>query len=125
MLTPFIVLSVLSVVGGVLQLPFSKSTHFLEHWLHPVIKDSEVSINGTWAYDNKWLLIAVAVVIAAVGIFRCPLWCIQRRRSIPIEPKFLEEGWYYDAAVSSFVGGPGKAAFSACQTSTQKSSTVP
>jgi len=115
MLTPLIVLSVLSVFGGVLQLPFSKSTHFLEHWLHPVIKDSEVSIKGTWAYDNKWLLLAVAVVIAAAGIFLA-MMVYSKKKITPIEPKVLEEGWYYDAAVSSFVGGPGKAAFSAIAT---------
>jgi NADH-quinone oxidoreductase subunit L len=115
MLTPLIVLSVLSVFGGVLQLPFSKSTHFLEHWLHPVIKDSEVSIKGTWAYDNKWLLLAVAVVIAAAGIFLAVM-VYSKKKITPIEPKVLEEGWYYDAAVSSFVGGPGKAAFSAIAT---------
>jgi NADH-quinone oxidoreductase subunit L len=112
MFTPLIVLAGLSVVGGALQLPFSKSTHFLEHWLHPVIKDSEVHIDGTWAYDNKWLLMAVAIVIAATGIILSTL-VYGKKKAKAIEPKVLEQGWYYDSAVSSLIGGPGKAAFSA------------
>jgi NADH-quinone oxidoreductase subunit L len=33
MLFPLVVLAFLSVVGGAMQLPFSKNLHFLEHWL--------------------------------------------------------------------------------------------
>jgi len=111
MLTPLIVLSGLSIAGGVLQLPFSKSTHFLEHWLHPVIKDSEVHIDGTWAYDNKWLLMGVAIVVASAGIILSVL-VYSKKKIKAVEPAILEQGWYYDKAISSFVGGPGKVAFS-------------
>jgi NADH-quinone oxidoreductase subunit L len=111
MLTPLIVLSGLSIAGGVLQLPFSKSTHFLEHWLHPVIKDSEVHIDGTWAYDNKWLLMGVAIVVASAGIILSVL-VYSKKKIKTVEPAILEQGWYYDKAISSFVGGPGKVAFS-------------
>jgi NADH-quinone oxidoreductase subunit L len=112
MLTPLIVLSVLSVFGGVLQLPFSKSTHFLEHWLHPVIKDSEAHITGTWAYDNKWLLMGVAIVVAAAGVVLSTM-VYSKKKLKAVEPRILEQGWYYDKGVSSFVGGPGKSAFAA------------
>jgi NADH-quinone oxidoreductase subunit L len=30
-----------------------------------------------------------------------------------IEPQILAEGWYYDATVSRFMGGPGREAFDA------------
>ena len=29
----------------------------------------------------------------------------------PVEPKVLAEGWYYDQAVTEFMGGPGREAF--------------
>jgi NADH-quinone oxidoreductase subunit L len=60
MLVPLIVLAVLSIVGGAMQLPFSKNLHFLEHWLEPVIEGAERDIKGTWAYDNKYLLLGGA-----------------------------------------------------------------
>jgi NADH-quinone oxidoreductase subunit L len=54
MLFPLVVLAVLSVVGGAMQLPFSKKLHFLEHWLAPVVEESEANIFKTWAYENKY-----------------------------------------------------------------------
>lgn len=60
MLVPLVVLAALSVAGGFMQLPFSKDLHFLEHWLAPVVEESERSIKGTWAYDNKYVLLGVA-----------------------------------------------------------------
>ena len=41
-------------------------------------------------------------------------WLVySRHRLKAIEPKVLAEGWYYDQAVSDFVGGPGTVAFDA------------
>jgi NADH-quinone oxidoreductase subunit L len=77
-----------------------------------VIKDSEVHIDGTWAYDNKWLLMGVAIVVATAGIVLSVL-VYSKKKITAVEPAILEQGWYYDKAVSSFVGGPGKTAFSA------------
>ena len=110
MLVPLVVLSVLSVVGGGLQLPFGKNLHFLEHWLEPVIEESERKISGTWAYENKYVLLGVAIVVALVGI-ALSLAVYAKRRLPAVEPKVLENAWYYDAAVARVVGGPGKAAF--------------
>ena len=110
MLVPLVVLSVLSVVGGGMQLPFSKDLHFLEHWLEPVIEESERKISGTWAYENKYVLLGVAIVVAFVGI-ALSLAVYAKRRLPAVEPKVLENAWYYDAAVARVVGGPGKAAF--------------
>jgi len=36
-----------------------------------------------------------------------------KHKAKPVEPQFLAEGWYYDAAVSGFMGGPGRAGFNA------------
>ena len=109
MLLPLVVLAALSVVGGLIQLPFSDSAKRLEHWLEPVVP-GEVHIDGTWADDNKYLLLVIAVVVAVVGILlgmAVYLW----HRLKPVEPAVLAEGWYYDAAVTEFMGGPGREAF--------------
>ena len=64
MLFPLVVLAVLSVIGGAMQLPFSKNLHFLEHWLAPVVEESEADIHNTWAYENKYILLGIAIVVA-------------------------------------------------------------
>jgi NADH-quinone oxidoreductase subunit L len=110
MVAPLVVLAGLSIVGGALQLPFSRSTKFLEHWLEPVIHDSEVSISGTWAYSNKWLLLVVAILIAVSGVVASIAVYAKGKFKI-IEPKILADAWRYDSAVSAIVGGPGRAAF--------------
>jgi NADH-quinone oxidoreductase subunit L len=110
MLLPLVVLSVLSAIGGGMQLPFSKNLHFLEHWLEPVIEESERNISGTWAYDNKYVLLGVAVVVALAGI-ALSLSVYAKRRLPVLEPRVLENAWYYDATVARVVGGPGKAIF--------------
>ena len=111
MTLPLVVLAVLSVLGGALQLPFSHSTKFLEHWLAPVVEESERSIAGTWAESNKWLLLVLAVVIAGVGI-AASVAVYAKGKGKKIEPQILADAWRYDAAVASVVGGPGRAAFS-------------
>lgn len=110
MLVPLVVLAGLSIVGGGMQLPFTKDLHFLERWLKPVVKGSEASISGTWAYENKWLLLGVAVVVAAAGL--AAAWAVYARRIVrPVEPRVLEQAWHYDRAIAHVVGGPGRAAF--------------
>ncbi len=112
MLVPLVVLAGLSIVGGALQLPFSANLHFLGRWLAPVVEESEANITGTWAYHNKYLLLILAVVIAVVGVSAA--FAVYAKRVVkPIEPKVLENAWYYDAAASRVVSGPGAAAFNA------------
>jgi NADH-quinone oxidoreductase subunit L len=112
MLAPLVVLAGLSIVGGAMQLPFSKDLHFLEKWLEPVIEVGEADISGTWAYDNKYLLLGVAIVVAAAGIILSYL-VYSKKRLKAIEPALLEQGWNYDKGVSAFMGGPGRKGFDA------------
>ena len=112
MVTPLVVLAGLSVVGGAMQLPFSKETHWLEHWLEPVVHHAEADINGSWAYDNKWLLLGLAIVIAATGIV-ASVAVYAKGKFKKIEPQILADAWKYDSAVSAIVGGPGYKAFDA------------
>ena len=112
MLFPLIVLAGLSVVGGAMQLPFSKKLHFLEHWLAPVVEESEASISKTWAYENKYVLLVIAILIAATGI--AAAFAVYGKKKIKaVEPRVLEQAWFYDAGAAKLVGGPGRAAFNA------------
>ena len=110
MLAPLVVLSVLSVVGGAMQLPFGKNFNFLERWLAPVVEESEAHIQDTWAYQNKYLLLVVAIVIAAAGI-AASIAVYSKSLFKVVEPKVLEQAWYYDNAASRVVAGPGAATF--------------
>ena len=112
MLMPLVVLALLSVIGGFMQLPFSKDLHFLEHWLAPVVEESEAHIGETWAYQNKYVLLGVAVLIAAIGIFAA-IAVYAKGKLKPVEPRVLEQAWFYDAGAAKLVGGPGAAAFNA------------
>ena len=110
MLIPLVVLALLSVVGGAMQLPFSKNLHFLEHWLEPVVEEAERSISGTWAYENKYVLLVAAIIVAFSGIALSVL-VYAKHKLRAVEPKVLEHAWFYDAGVARLVGGPGAAAF--------------
>ncbi|MFM7872384.1 MAG: NADH-quinone oxidoreductase subunit L [Actinomycetota bacterium] len=110
MLAPLVVLAGLSIVGGALQLPFSKDLHFLEKWLEPVIEFGEADIKGTWAYDNKYILLGVAIVVALAGIAISV--AVYSKKKLPVvEPALLAAGWRYDRTITDFMGGPGRRAF--------------
>lgn len=112
MLFPLIILSGLSVIGGAMQLPFSKKLHFLEHWLAPVVEESEADIHKSWAYENKYVLLVIAVLIAATGI--AAAFAVYGKKKVKaVEPRVLEQAWFYDAGAAKLIGGPGRAAFTA------------
>jgi NADH-quinone oxidoreductase subunit L len=112
MLFPLVVLAVLSVIGGAMQLPFSKNLHFLEHWLAPVVEESEADIHKTWAYENKYVLLVIAILIAATGI-AAAFAVYAKKKAKAIEPRVLEQAWFYDAGAAKLIGGPGRATFNA------------
>ena len=108
MTVPLVVLAVLAFFGGAMNLPFNSDTKLLENWLHPVIGENEAHIDvGTAA---KYGLAATAVSLAVLGIAIAGAVYL-RRRARATEPAILAHGWYYDEAVTAFVGGPGEAAF--------------
>jgi NADH-quinone oxidoreductase subunit L len=105
MLLPLVVLAVLAAIGGVLNLPVGKR---LDHWLEPVVGDAERTL--TVPTSSKWLLVIVTTAVVMLGIVVA--WLVyQRKRIKAVEPAILEHGWYYDQAVSAFMGGPGREAF--------------
>ncbi len=114
---PLVVLAALALLEGLVNLPDlfgipGDAQYRLEEWLHPVIEFGEAEIEGTFAYDNTYLLVAIAVVGALAGLVVA--WLMYSRRRIPVvEPTVLAHGWYYDEAITDFVGGPGTTAFEA------------
>jgi NADH-quinone oxidoreductase subunit L len=110
MTLPLVVLSILTMVGGAQNLPFTDSMHRLEHWLEPVLEGNEAHL--TVAGGGQVLLAVIAVTIALGGIALGIRVYLQKRLA-PVEPEILAEGWYYDAAISAFVGGPGEDGFEA------------
>ncbi len=114
---PLVALAGVAALGGLINVPQlfgipGGVSHKLEDWLHPVIEFGEADITGTWAYDNKYLLVAFAVAAALIGIALA--WLVYERKRIkPWEPSLFANGWYYDAAISWFMGKPGREGFQA------------
>jgi NADH-quinone oxidoreductase subunit L len=113
MVIPLIVLAFLSVAGGVIQLPSffpgSEYDHRLEDWLHPVLP-GEAEIDGTWAANHVAILVAIAVACSFAGI-AAGIAIYQYKKAKPFEPDLFAKGWHYDAAVSWFMGNPGRRGF--------------
>jgi NADH-quinone oxidoreductase subunit L len=117
MLFPLVALATLSVVGGVIQLPAfgfipDHWQHKFESWLEPVVAPGENHIIGTSAYDAKGWLAVLAIVCALAGIAGA-IAIYAKKVAKPFEPKILANGWDYDAAITAFMGGPGRKIFEA------------
>jgi NADH-quinone oxidoreductase subunit L len=110
MTLPLVVLAGLAMVGGGLNLPFTKDLHFLEHWLEPVLEGNERVLDV--ATNTKVGLAVVAILAALIGVaLAARVYLLHRAK--PVEPAILAEGWRYDSTISAFMGGPGQAAFQA------------
>jgi NADH-quinone oxidoreductase subunit L len=110
MTTPLVVLAVLSIVGGVINLPFNDDVHFLEQFLEPVLGANEAEI--AVSTGAKVALAAVAIGAGLVGIALASVVYL-RHRVRAIEPEVLAHAWYYDDEVTAFMGGPGRKSFDA------------
>ncbi len=113
MTLPLILLAPLAFAGGWLNSPFWDSGKFLEHWLEPVVEFGEahaVSSTGT-----KIGLGAIATLAAVLGIAIAAAVYLKKRTDLAakIEKPILLRAWGYDAAISAFMGGPGRAGFDA------------
>ncbi|MDP7125317.1 MAG: NADH-quinone oxidoreductase subunit L [Acidimicrobiales bacterium] len=115
MTLPLVVLAVLSVGGGIMQLPFAPSLRFLEQWLEPSLFGNEVHL-GLGA-GTLWVLAAIAIAGGLVGI-AVAIAAYQRRRidHRVFEQPLLADAWAIDRAVGDFMGGPGRAGFEATTT---------
>jgi NADH-quinone oxidoreductase subunit L len=70
MTVPLVILGLLSVVGGLLNLPaFAGGHHALETWLEPVMAAAQAVMPVEMPHGTtEWLLIAAAVTVAVVGL---------------------------------------------------------
>jgi NADH-quinone oxidoreductase subunit L len=110
MTAPLVVLAMLSIAGGVINLPFSERVDFLEDFLHPVlgVNEAEIAVST----GAKVALAAVAIGAGLVGIALAAVVYL-RHRVRAIEPEVLAHAWYYDEEVTAFMGGPGRKSFDA------------
>ncbi len=114
---PLVALAGVAMLGGIVNMPKlfgipSGAAYKLEEWLHPVVEFGEADISGSWADNNKYILVAIAVACALIGIALA--WLVYERRRIkPWEPSLFANAWYYDFAVTWFMGNPGREGFQA------------
>jgi NADH-quinone oxidoreductase subunit L len=110
MTVPLVVLAALTILGGLINLPFTGDTQVLEHFLEPVLEGNEAHIaveTGT-----KVGLAVAAVAAGLIGIFFA--WLVYLRHKLrAVEPAVLAHAWYYDESITRFVGGPGTGSFEA------------
>jgi NADH-quinone oxidoreductase subunit L len=110
MLVPLVALAGLSIVGGVINLPFTDSVKRLETWLEPSLFEHEahLGVGG----GGLWLLAAISVAVGLIGIAAAVMVYLKGRvRPEQVELPVFAAGWGIDNAVSAFMGGPGRAAF--------------
>jgi NADH-quinone oxidoreductase subunit L len=110
MTAPLVALAVLSIIAGVINLPFNDDVHFLEHFLEPVLGANEAEI--VVSTGVKVALAAVAIGAGLVGIAMAAAVYL-RHRVRAVEPEVLAHAWYYDDEVTAFMGGPGRKSFDA------------
>jgi NADH-quinone oxidoreductase subunit L len=110
MTAPLVALSLLTIVGGVINLPFSDRVNFLEDFLHPVlgVNEAEIAVST----GAKVALAVIAVGAGLVGLALAAAVYL-RHRVRAIEPEVLAHAWYYDEEVTAFMGGPGRKSFDA------------
>jgi NADH-quinone oxidoreductase subunit L len=105
---PLIVLAIGAAIAGVLNLPFTDTTKRLENWLEPVV--GPYSHVLTMSGGTQAIFATISAVIAIGGVLLA--WLVyERHRLAPYEPRVLAYGWYYDDAVTAFMGGPGYQSF--------------
>ncbi len=112
MVAPLVVLAGLSVVAGVLNLPFSRTTERLGTWLEPSIGVNELNVSGA----TKVTLAVIATLLGVVGIAVArQLWM---GRSLAanesLEPALLKRAYGVDALYSMVFEKPGLAIAAAC-----------
>lgn len=110
MTVPLMVLAIGAAFGGLINLPFSDSTKFLEHWLEPVIGEHQAHFSTSGVKLAAEL--GISAVLSCLGIAIGYITYIRHRFPARfIEQKLFLHGWYIDSSISSFMGGPGRKAF--------------
>ena len=111
MTLPLVLLAGAAAIGGVINLPLVGDWLVLEHFLEPVLAHPHHFTSTT---STKLGLAFVAVIAGLGGIaFAVRAWLQSRMSTDRLEPALLENVFYVDSSISTFVGGPGTKAFEA------------
>jgi NADH-quinone oxidoreductase subunit L len=104
---PLVVLSLCSVFGGFIDLPFHPHFDLLERWLAPVVgaslADHHQSTGALWAFGIADGAFAVTGVLLALALWRG----VVNRPSL--EPRFLFFAWFIDTAFDRLIARPSAA----------------
>jgi len=109
MALPLVVLAFLSLVGGLLNLPF-KGTHHLETWLEPVFGEGGKTLHHlTLSASTKLGLAALATAASLLGIGIAYLIYLRHKvREETVEPLVLRRAWYVDPLYARIIEAPGR-----------------
>ena len=105
---PLIVLAVLSVVGGFMGIPevFSADSHWLEHFLSPIIAKSESA--HALSHSTEYMLMGISVAIALIAILFA--WTKYSRKPEMAEAtgagKLFANKWYIDELYDTVIANP-------------------
>jgi NADH-quinone oxidoreductase subunit L len=113
---PLVVLGVLSLAGGIINLPsfFPGPHHGLDHWLEPVVAPAKAFLTVALPHGStEFALIGLAIVIAVVGL----VWGQRATLARPIPTahdapeergiwKLLHRKWYVDELYDEFIVSP-------------------
>ena len=106
MLTPLVVLALLSLFGELLNLPWAH-THSLNNWLAPVF--SSDLYNDHLGDKSQWVLGTVDAVAAVIGVIVAAwLWRGSEVDKPALEPAFLQRVWYWDDVYDTVIGRPSQ-----------------
>jgi NADH-quinone oxidoreductase subunit L len=112
MVASVLVLAVLSILAGLIELPFTK-LEFLSDWLDPVFEGVSQPHPSSFLGGLGLSLLAIAVAATGIGF----AWWLYHRglEDRDVDPldqrlgavgRFLGHAWYYDEGVAALVGGP-------------------
>jgi NADH-quinone oxidoreductase subunit L len=110
MTIPLVILAGAAMLAGGLNLPFTPSLHYLEHWLEPSLFGNEAHLDQTT--EAKAAIAILSTLLSVVGIAVAALIYLMRRFDpAKVELRPFAEGWWIDSTFARIVGGPGRRLF--------------
>jgi NADH-quinone oxidoreductase subunit L len=103
MTLPLVVLSVLAIIGGIINLPWAHQMS-LAGFLQPVL--GYVPAVAASSTTEQWVLAGVDVVAALIGLLAAFTIWRDLRVGERFESKFFANVWYWDDAYDATIGRP-------------------